>query len=65
MANSKPKNGLTATQISDKVKILKIGETFEVTTDSERRHALNAARYQGKKISTSRNSNGKFTVLAV
>jgi hypothetical protein len=48
--------------LTDRVKLLRIGQSFHVKTESERTQVLNIANIVGKRISTRARKRGGFTV---
>ena len=46
----------------DRIKTLRIGRSFRVTSESERTQVLNAAKVLGRKVTTRASKRGGFTV---
>ena len=48
--------------LTDRIKVLKVGRSFNVKTESERTQALNVANILGRRIITLARKRGGFTV---
>jgi hypothetical protein len=48
--------------LTDRIKVLKVGRSFNVKTESERTQALNVANILGRRIITRARKRGGFTV---
>lgn len=52
-------------EIAKKVKDLRPGPSFKLETESERKQAIYAGKYQGKDIITKKLRKGGYVVIAV